>query len=170
MSQDAGAGQSKRSQNPAHVYGPMIYQFPSDREGEQVKGEPKSNVAVNFLVPILIVLLVMAGMIIYFKGNGIDDKRLSFRGPFLEGRSFRGASEEQSQSPVLTQARVAADKLYLREGPGMEYVATYLLPENWGVSVMGDYQKDNNGDVWARVLVLTDQGTQEGWVSRRFLQ
>ena len=169
MSQDAGAGQSKRSQSPAYVY-PMVYQFPSDPEGEQGKVKPKSNVAVNFLVPILIVLLVMAGMIIYLKENRIDDKRLSFRGPFLEGRSFRGASEEQSQSPVLTQARVAADKLYLREGPGMEYVATYLLPENWGVSVMGDYQKDNSGDVWVRVLVLTDQGPQEGWVSKRFLE
>jgi len=170
MSQDAGAGQSKRSQNPAYVYGPLVYQFPNDREGEEVKEKTKSNVAVNFLIPILIVLLVIGGVTVYLKENGIDDKRLSFREPFLEGRIFRGASEGQRQSPVITQARVAADKLYLREGPGMEYVATYLLPENWGVSVMGDYQMDNNGDVWAKVLVLTDQGPQEGWVSRRFLE
>ena len=170
MSQDASAGQSKRSQNPAHVYGPMIYQFPNDREGEEVKEKPKSNVAVNFLIPILIVLLVIGGVTVYLKEKGIDDKRLSFRDPLLERRIFRDASGEQRQSPVITQARVAADKLYLREGPGMEYVATYLLPENWGVSVMGDYQTDNNGDVWARVLVLTDQGPQEGWVSRRFLE
>jgi hypothetical protein len=52
----------------------------------------------------------------------------------------------------------------------MEYVATYLLPGNWGVSLIGDYQTDNDGEVWARVLVQTDQGIQEGWVSRRFLQ
>jgi hypothetical protein len=170
MSQDAGADQSKRSQSPAYVYGPMVYQFPSDREGEEAKEKPKSNVAVNFLIPILIVLLVIGGVTVYLKENGINDKRLSFRDPSLEGRIFRGASEWQRQSPVITQARVAADKLYLREGPGMEYVATYLLPENWGVSVMGDYQTDNSGDVWVRVLVLTDQGPQEGWVSRRFLE
>ena len=170
MSQEAGAGQSKRAQSPAHVYGPMIYQFPTDREGEQGKGKPKSNVALNFLVPILIVVLVMGGVIIYLKENGIDVRQLSFRRPFLEGRIFRGSNEEQRQSAIVTQARVAADRLYLREGPGMEYLATYLLPENWGVSVLGDYQTDNNGEVWARVFVLTDQGPQEGWVSRRFLQ
>jgi hypothetical protein len=52
----------------------------------------------------------------------------------------------------------------------MEFVATYLLPENWGVSLVGDFQTDNRGEVWARVLVQTDEGLQEGWVSRRFLQ
>jgi hypothetical protein len=170
MSQDAGAGQSKRSQNPAYVYGPMVYQFPADREGEEAKEKNKSNAAVNFLIPFLVVLLVIGGVTVYLKEKGINDKRLSFRDPILERRIFRGASGEQMQSPVITRARVAADKLYLREGPGIEYVATYLLPQNWGVSVMGDYQTDNNGDVWARVLVLTDQGPQEGWVSRRFLE
>jgi len=170
MSQDAGAGQSKRSQSPAYVYGPMVYQFPSDREGENEKGKPKSPRGVNFIVPILIVVLVMGGVIIYLKEIGVDVRRLSFRRPFLEGRVFRGANEEQRQSSVITQARVAADSLYLREGPGMEYVATYLLPENWGVSVIGDYQTDNSGDVWVRILVLTDQGPKEGWVSRRFLE
>jgi hypothetical protein len=148
----------------------MIYQFPSDRDGEEVKEKPKSNVAVNFLIPILIVLLVIGGATVYLKENGIDDKRLSFRDPFLERRIFRGASGGQQQSQVITQARVASGNLYLREGPGMEYVATYLLPENWGVSVMGDYQTDNRGEVWARVLVLTKEGPQEGWVSRRFLE
>src|SRR5262245_24223177 len=120
MSQDAGAGQSKRSQSPAYVYGPMVYQFPSDREGEHEKGKPKRNPAVNFLVPVMIVVLVIGGVIIYLKENGIDVKKLVFRRPFLEGRIFRGAYEEQRQSQVITHARVAADKLYLREGPGME--------------------------------------------------
>ena len=167
MSQDAGAGQSKRSQSPAYVYGPMVYQFPSDREGGNEKGKPKSNRAVNFLVLILILVLVM-GVILYLKENGV--KQLSFRRPLEQRQIFRSANEEQRDPPVITQAWVAADRLYLREGPGMEYVATYLLPENWGVSVIGDYQTDNSGDVWARVLVLTDQGPQEGWVSRRFLE
>ena len=170
MSQDAGAGQSKRSQSPAYVYGPMIYQFPHEREGENEKAKPKSNQAVNFLVLILIVVLVMGGVIIYLKEIGIDVRRLGFRRPGLEGRIFRGANEEQRQSPVITQARVAADRLYLREGPGMEFVATYLLPENWGVSLVGDFQTDNRGEVWARVLVQTDEGLKEGWVSQRFLE
>jgi len=170
MSQDAGAGQSKRSQSPAYVYGPMIYQFPHEREGENEKGKPKSNQAANFLVLILIVVLVMGGVIIYLKENGIDVRKLSFRRPFGEGQIFRGANEEQQISRAITQARVAADRLYLREGPGMEFVATYLLPENWGVSLVGDYQTDNRGEVWAKVLVQTDEGLQEGWVSRRFLE
>ncbi len=170
MSQDAGAGQSKRSQSPAYVYGPMIYQFPQEREGENEKGKSKSNRAVNFLVLILIVVLVMGAMIIYLKENGIDVRQLIFRRPFGEGRIFKGANEEQQISPIITQARVAADRLYLREGPGMEFVDTYLLPENWGVSLVGDFQTDNRGEVWARVLVQTDDGLQEGWVSRRFLQ
>jgi hypothetical protein len=148
----------------------MVYQFPQEREGENEKGKPKSNQGVNFLVLILIVVLVMGGVIIYLKENGIDVRQLSFRRPLGEGRIFRGANEEQQRSLVITQARVAADRLYLREGPGMEFVATYLLPENWGVSLVGDYQTDNSGEVWARILVKTDEGLQEGWVSRRFLQ
>ena len=170
MSQDAGAGQSKRSQSPAYVYGPMIYQFPNEREGENEKGKPKNNQPANFLVLILIVVLVMGGVIIYLKENGIDVRKLSFRRPFGEGQILRSANEDQQRSPVITQARVAADRLYLREGPGMEFVATYLLPENWGVSLVGDFQTDNRGEVWARVLVQTDEGLQEGWVSRRFLE
>jgi hypothetical protein len=170
MSQEAGAGQSKRAQNPAYVYGPMVYQFPTDREGENEKGKPKSNHAVNFLVLVLIVVLVMGGVVIYLKENGIDVRQLSFRRHLGEGQIFMGANEEQRISPLITQARVAADRLYLRKGPGVEYVATYMLPVNWGVSLIGDYQTDDSGEVWARVLVLTDQGPQEGWVSRRYLE
>src|SRR5262245_13446903 len=170
MSQDAGAGQPKRSQSPAYVYGPMVYQFPQEREGENEKAKPKANQAVNFLVLILIVALVIGGGIIYLKENGIDVRRLVLRRSTGEGGFFRSSNEEQRNSPVITQARVAAGRLYLREGPGMGYVATYLLPENWGVSLMGDYQTDNNGELWARVLVQTDEGLQEGWVSRRFLE
>jgi hypothetical protein len=170
MSQDAGAGQPKRSPSPAYVYGPMVYQFPQEREGENEKTKPKGNQAVNFLVLILIVALVIGGGIIYLKENGIDVRRLVLRRSTREGGFFRSSNEEQRNSPVITQARVAADRLYLREGPGMGYIATYLLPENWGVSLIGDYQTDNNGELWARVLVQTDEGPQEGWVSRRFLE
>jgi hypothetical protein len=170
MSQDAGAGQSKRSQSPAYVYGPMVYQFPQDREGENDKGKPRSNQAVNFLVLVLIVVLVMGGVVLYLRENGIDVRQLSLKPPFWERQVLRNANDDQRNPPVITQARVAADRLYMREGPGMAFVATYLLPENWGVSLVGDYQTDDSGEVWARVLVQTDQGIQEGWVSRRFLK
>ena len=170
MSQDAGAGQSKRSQSPTYVYGPMVYQLPPEREVENEKAKPKSNQPVNFLILIMIVVLVIGGMIIYLKENGIDVRQLIFRRPTGEERIFKIPNEEQRESPVMTRAWVIADRLYLREGPGMEFVATYLLPENWGVSLVGDFHKDNSGEVWARVLVQTDEGLQEGWVSRRFLQ
>lgn len=169
MSQDAGAPLSKRSPNPAYVYGPMVYQFPPDREGEYEKAKSKGNQGINFLVLVLIVVLV-GGVILYLKESGIDATHLSLRRPIWEEQILNRANEDQRQSPVITQARVAADSLYLREGPGTEYVATYLLPENWDVSLVGDYQTGNDGEVWARILVETDEGLQEGWVSRRFLE
>jgi len=148
----------------------MVYQLPPEREVENEKAKPKSNQPVNFLILIMIVVLVIGGMIIYLKENGIDVRQLIFRRPTGEERIFKIPNEEQRESPVMTRAWVIADRLYLREGPGMEFVATYLLPENWGVSLVGDFHKDNSGEVWARVLVQTDEGLQEGWVSRRFLQ
>jgi len=170
MSQEAGAPQSKRSQSPAYVYGPMVYQFPSDGEAGDGKGKPKSNQGINFLILILIVVLVLGGVIIYLKENGIDVKRLSLKPPFWGRQVVKPATEDYLQSPVIIQARVAANSLYLREGPGMAYVATYLLPENWNVSLVGDYHTDNNGELWAKVSVQTDEGLQEGWVSRRFVE
>jgi hypothetical protein len=113
---------------------------------------------------------VVGGVVLYLKENGIDVKRLSFKPPFWEQQVTKPAIEIQRQPPVIIQARVAANSLYLREGPGMEYVATYILPENWGVSLIGDYLTDNSGEVWAKVSVETDEGLREGWVSRRFVE
>src|SRR5262249_32261024 len=131
--------------------------------------KPKSNRGINFPVLVLIVVLV-GGVILYLKESGIDVRQLSSRRPIWEEQILNRANEGQRQSPVITQARVAADSLYLRQGPGIEYVATYLLPENWDVSLVGDYQTGNDGELWARILVKTDEGLQEGWVSRRFLE
>jgi hypothetical protein len=167
MSQDAGAAQSKRS--PSLVYSPMVYQFPSDGEAENAKSGPKSYKLSDHPVGVLIALLVIGGSILYFKGNGIAVRQLNLRGSFTEGQMLTGANDGRRKSLVLSQARVAAERLYLREGPGMIYVATYLLPENWRVSLVGDYERDDFGEVWARVLVQTNEGLQEGWVSRRYL-
>jgi hypothetical protein len=148
----------------------MVYQFPPEPEGESDKEKPKNNEAVNYLVPVLIVILVIGGVVLFLKENGIDNRQLAYRRAFGERRIFKSANEDRRISAVITHARVAADKLYLREGPGMTYAATYLLPENWGVSLIGDYQTDDTGEVWARVLVQTDEGPQEGWVSRRYVE
>jgi len=149
----------------------MVYQFPSEREGENEKGKLNNNQPLNFPVLVLMVVLVVGGAILYLlKENGIDLGQLSFRRSFGEQQIFRSANEDQWRSPVITQARVAADRLYLREGPGLMYVATYLLPENWGVSLIGDYQTDDYGEVWARVLVQTGEGPREGWVSQKYLE
>ncbi|HEY6401845.1 MAG TPA: SH3 domain-containing protein [Blastocatellia bacterium] len=165
MSQDAGAAQSKR-----HVYGPMVFQFPGDGEAENAKSGSQSFKLSDHPVAILIVLLLVGGSILYFKGNGLDVGQLNLRGSFTDGQMLTGAYDGRRKSLVSSQARVAADRLYLREGPGMIYVATYLLPENWRVSLIGDYETDDYGEVWARVLVQTNEGLQEGWVSRRYLQ
>ena len=168
MSQDAGAAQSKRS--PAYVYGPMVYQFPPDGEAKSEKSGSQNNKAGNYSVPILIALLAVGASVLYSRANGVGVGQLNFRNSFSEGQMLAGASGDYGKSLAITHARVAADRLYLREGPGMIYVPTYLLPENWGVSLVGDYETDNYGEVWARVLVQTDEGLQEGWVSRRYLR
>src|SRR5262245_45702924 len=137
MSQEAGAPQMKRSQGPSYVYGPMVYQFPPDREGGdgEEKSKPRSNQVVNLLVLVLIVMLVLGGVILYLRENGIDVRQLNLRNPFGKRETLNRANEDRGQSLVITQAKVAADRLYLREGPGIQYVATYLLPENWKVSL-----------------------------------
>jgi len=171
MSQDAGdMNQSKRFQNPAYVYGPMVYQFPSEQAGESENGKPKGFQNVNFLAPVLIIALAVGGAILYMKGKGTEIRQWNFDRAISGQQILGNEDENQLQSRVLTRARVTADRLYLREGPGTEYVPTYLLPENWDVSLTGEYQPDRHGDVWARVLVETSEGAQEGWVSRKFLR
>jgi hypothetical protein len=170
MSQGASSGDSKkRFQNPAYVYGPMVYQFPPEHEAEKEKSK-SGNQGINFLVLALIIVLVVGGVILYLKESGVDIRQLGLGRAILGQQTYRRVYESPPQAPPQgVQARVAVDSLYLREGPGADYVATYLLPEDWAVSLLGDYQTDNSGETWARVLVETDEGAQEGWVSRRYL-
>jgi len=173
MSQDAGAGdmnQSKRFQNPAYVYGPLVYQFPYEQGAENESAKPKIFQNVNFMATVLIIVLVVGGAILYLRGNGMEIEQLNYSRA-LSGQQVLGLeSENYLQTRALSRARVVASSLYLREGPGTNYVATYLLPENWGVSLMGDYQTDDRGEIWARITVETGEGPQEGWVSRKFLR
>ncbi len=173
MPQDAGAGemnQPKRLPNPAYVYGPMIYHFPHEQGGENENGKSGGNPKRSYLAPILIAFLAIGGLILYMGGNGVDIGRLNFSRA-ISGQYIQGGTvgEYRLQPRELVRARVLADRLNLREGPGTEYLATYLLHENWSVSLLDEYSVDERGEVWARVLVETEDGPQNGWVSRRFL-
>lgn len=173
MPQDAGAGDmnpSKRLPNPAYVYGPMVYQFPNEQGGETENVSSKGSKNINFLAPVLIIVLAVGSAILYVKGNGAEIGQFNLNPSISDPQFFGGDSYNRLQQRVLSRARVAADRLYLREGPGTEFVASYILFENWGVSLMGEYRPDERGEVWARILVETGQGPQEGWVSRKFLR
>ncbi len=160
MSQSGEAGDSKsakRFQNPAYVYGPMVYQFPPESERESSKSKSSDN-GQGLLVVLLISILIIGGVFLFLRERGVD---LS---PALQ--------RFQSQLPdtTVTFARVTADSLYLREGPGTEYIATYLLPYDWPLTLLGESHLDRDGDVWVRVRLETEQGLQEGWVNQRYLE
>jgi hypothetical protein len=164
MSQDASAGQSKRSPNPAYA---LVYQLPTESQEEK-----KASVNQVWTSPgvVLIVLLAAAAILLFLREKGSGVGQLNPGRSFGEERIFNDANDDYRIPPVTSYARVAAGRLYMREGPGTMYAATYLLPKNWGISLIGDYRTDDYGEVWAKVLVRTDDGPQEGWVSRRYLE
>jgi len=132
------------------------------------------------VILLVIVLMSVMGVIIYMNSYGLSISQLGSQFGSQSGSqsgsqfgrqldSGRG-NETRLEPPVVTRAKVAVNSLYLREGPGVEYVATYLLPQGWAVSYLGDARPDNNGDIWVKVLVQTKQGPQDGWVNRNYLR
>ncbi|HEY7180780.1 MAG TPA: SH3 domain-containing protein [Blastocatellia bacterium] len=164
MSQDASAGQSKRSPNQAYA---LVYHLPT--EGEEEKRAPGDLVWTSPGV-VLVILLAAAAVLLFLREKGSGVSQLNPGNSFGEERILRDANDDYRIPPVTSYARVAAGRLYLRAGPGTMYEAIYLLPKNWGVSLIGDYRTDDYGEVWARILVQTNDGPQEGWVSRRYLE
>lgn len=69
----------------------------------------------------------------------------------------------------IATARVTGDNVNMRSGPRENYRAVVILPRNWEVYVMRQSHVDNSGEVWIEVTVSTDQGTQKGWINRRYL-
>jgi Bacterial SH3 domain len=120
------------------------------------------------VILLVFVLMSAMGVIIYMESSGLSISQLGSKLGRQLG-SGRG-NETQSDSSVVTRAKVAVNSLHLREGPGVEFAATYLLPQGWAVSYLGDSKPDNNGDIWVKVLVQTDQGPQNGWVNRNYLR
>lgn len=78
---------------------------------------------------------------------------------------------ENSRVKSSTEIRhVAADNLNMREQPGIEFQATYILPRGTQVQLLGESQYSFDGDVWLRVRVETLEGPRDGWVSQRYIQ
>ncbi len=153
MSQSTKASDSaslKRTQNPAYVYGPMVYQFPpEDNSGKSQRNND------SFAVAVILTILIVGGVVFFLRERGVDLAPVIVR-------------TMQNESAI--SARVATDILYLREGPGTEYVATYLLPYDWPLLILGEAQIDSDGEVWVKVRLETEQGTQQGWVNQRYIQ
>lgn len=78
--------------------------------------------------------------------------------------------QANAQTDVIGYARVAADTLYMRSGPGAWYQAIYALPRDWPVSLLKQSHLNNYGEVWVEVMVESNQGFQKGWVSRQYLR
>jgi hypothetical protein len=161
-----------RPPNPAPIYGPMVYQFPP--EDYEVKKAQRSEGGASLLVLFMTIVLVMGGVYLYLKESGVDVKPIIERQLAERQLSYGSVSDgpmiQGLQSRVATSARVAASRLYLREGPGANYVPIYLLPYNWPLSILGESQVSNDGEVWIKVGLQTEQGPQEGWVNRKYVQ
>jgi hypothetical protein len=79
-----------------------------------------------------------------------------------------GASYEQ-QSDIMGYARVLADSLNLRAGPGFQHYVISALPGNSEVAVLRQLDIDPDGVAWVEVLGETHQGWRRGWVMRLHL-
>jgi hypothetical protein len=157
----------KRPQNPVPIYGPMVYQFPT--EDYEVKKPRRGDGGAILMVLFLTIILVLGGVFLYLKESGVDVKPIIER-QLAERQLNNGQAPERPRSGDAISARVAASRLYLREGPGANYAPTYLLPYGWPLSDLGESQVGNDGEVWIKVRLQTEQGPQEGWVNRKYVQ
>lgn len=146
----------RRLDDPDYGYGPPGYQYYDSQgydpsEYERLARYPRSSEGSGFYVFFLIVLLVAVFAFIGKVGTG-------------------GTEVIEVQPGAVVSARVASDSLYLREGPGTQYKADYILPRGWQVSILGESRRDDYGEVWVKVRVETAQGAQEGWVNQKYLR
>jgi hypothetical protein len=150
----------------------MVYQFPP--EEYEMKKPQRGEGGAGLLVLFLTIILVVGGVFLYLKESGVDvkpiiERQLAER-QLNSGQTTDRQLIERPQAGTAISARVAAGRLYLREGPGANYVAIYLLPYNWPLSILGESQVGNDGEVWIKVRLETEQGPQEGWVNRKYVQ
>jgi len=86
-----------------------------------------------------------------------------------EKGGFKPSTAFPRDSNVIAYAWVVADEVRIRKGPGAEYDAFYLLPQNWPVAILSGSDVDNNGEAWTHVRFETNQGFKQGWLSRKYL-
>jgi hypothetical protein len=141
----------RRIPDPAY---PSPY-VPQDYEYDERETYQPGREGGGLIAPLLIVILAVAVAVLYFRGPSES--------------SEPGAKPVTGTQPAgIIPARVTASTLYLREGPGPQYQATYLLPRNWRVSMLEESLTDS-GEVWVKVRLETRQGLQTGWVNRKYL-
>jgi Bacterial SH3 domain len=142
-------------------------------ESTQTGGQKKLQPQVRGgMIYVLLVVVVISALILllrsFFPGTIGNINGVIFR-PQVTQEPAPTIQPGVSPSPAVV-AKVDVDGLHLREGPGTQYNASYILPRDWTLTILGDYSTDDVGDVWVRVLVNTDQGPQEGWVNRRYIR
>jgi len=171
MTSSANASDSKilkRQPNLVPIYGPMFFQqFPP--EEEEVMVEKPQRGRGGAILMVLFIILVLGGIFLYLRESGVDVMPIIGR-QSTERQVNYGQAPESSRSGTAISVRVAASRLYLREGPGANYAPTYLLPYDWPLSILGESQAGNDGEVWIKVRLQTEQGQREGWVNRKYVQ
>jgi hypothetical protein len=98
-------------------------------------------------------------------------EQTAIQGPVRRQRpeQFRPSVAYARDPNVVAYAWIINNAVNVRTGPGLEYEAFYVLPENWPVAILQDTEVDNQGEVWAHIRVETKQGLKKGWLNRRFL-
>jgi len=134
----------------------------------------------------IVVILVLFLIVVWIYRNGGVEAfgRLISEKPGAELSVSGGANPVESvappvvppvipagqQSDVMDYARVAAERLNLRAGPGAQYAVINVLPRNWEVAILRQLHITNDGEAWVEVMAETNQGWQKGWVTQRLLE
>jgi hypothetical protein len=92
--------------------------------------------------------------------------------PWLNGRS--NSRVMTAEGPIARSnaqiRRVTADSLNLREQPGNDARASYILPRGTNVELLGESHQELDGNVWLKVRVETLEGTYVGWVRQQYIE
>jgi Bacterial SH3 domain len=79
-------------------------------------------------------------------------------------------AEGSSIRPITEIGYVTADNLFMREQPGYGARATYFLPRETRVELLGESHHGLDGSVWLRARIDMAEGINVGWVSRRYIE
>ncbi len=111
-------------------------------------------------------LALLAGVILVVLLYSVDLSRL--RGDL--NAAIRPAAGDITTRGYADRRYVDADNLNMREQPTSGARVKFVLPRGTNVTLLGDSQQNNNGDVWVKVSVETYEGIQDGWVILNYLR